>query len=65
MISFKFKNFTQLILDLAISALFVFFCMFILKYILVHGPTAVFLDRSFKLVGFIFILLSISFLIFL
>ena len=64
MISFKFKNFTQLILDLAISALFVFFCMFILKYILVHGPTAVFLDRSFKLVGFIFILLSISFLIF-
>ena len=38
--------------------------MFFLRYILVHGPTAVFLERSFILVGLLFVLLSITFLIF-
>ena len=64
MISLRFKNFAQFILDFVISAFFVFFCIFLLRYILVHGPTAVFLERSYKLVGLAFIILSITFLFF-
>ncbi|WP_440651115.1 sulfatase-like hydrolase/transferase [Candidatus Pelagibacter sp. HIMB1495] len=64
MISSKLKNLTQLILDLNISALFVFLNMLILRYVLIHGPTAVFLDRSYKLVGLAFVILGITFVLF-
>ena len=64
MISLKIKNFSQLILDLTVSALFIFISMFLLRYVLIHGPTAVFLERSYKLVGLIFAILSITFLLF-
>ena len=59
MISIKSKNLTQLILDLTITALFVFSSMFLLNYVLIAGPTAVFLSRSYKLVGLVFLILSI------
>lgn len=65
MISLKLKNLTQLMLDLAISALFVLSSMFLLKFVLTAGPTAVFLGRSYKLVGLVFIILSIIFIFFL
>lgn len=65
MISIKFKNLTQFILNITITALFIFFSMFILRYVLIAGPTAVFLNRSYKLVGLLFIILSVVLIFFL
>ena len=60
----RFKNFTQLLLDLTINALFILFSLFILKFILKVGPTGLFLERSFKLVGLVFLILFILFIFF-
>ncbi len=57
------KSFTKLLLDFTVNALFVLFTLYFLKFILNSGPTNLFLERSYKLVGIVFILLSITFLI--
>ena len=64
MILFKIKNLTQLILDLAVSALFILVSMFVLKFVLTFGPTSVFLERSCKLIGIGFVSLTIIFICF-
>ena len=64
MILYKIKNLTQLILDLAVSALFILVSMFVLKFVLTFGPTSVFLERSYKLIGIGFVSLTIIFICF-
>ena len=59
----KLKTLPQLILDLAISSLFVLVSMFFLKFALPGGLTIVFFERSYKLLGTISLLLIIIFII--
>ena len=63
MITLKLKNILQLALDLTISCLFILVSMLILKYMLPNGLTTSFLERSYKLVGLVFVILSIIFII--
>ena len=63
MITLKLKNILQLALDLTITSLFILVSMLILKFILPNGLTTSFLERSYKLVGLAFVVLSIIFII--
>lgn len=63
MIISKLKNTLQLALDLTISCLFILVSMLLLKFVLPNGLTTFFLERSYKLVGLVFIVLSIIFII--
>ena len=63
MIALRFKNTSQLALDLTVSSLFLLVSMFMLKFALPDGLTTSFLERSFKLVGLVFILLSVIFIV--
>ncbi len=58
------NKYTQLILDLAITGLFVLFAMTILIFLLPKGLTSEFLLRSLKLVSFVFIFLILIFFLF-
>jgi len=54
---------TQSILDLTISAFFVFTSMTIMRFVIPEGNTTIFLLRGSKLVGIVFLALSVIFLI--
>ena len=59
----KIKINTQLILDFSISGLFALLSMTIMRFVIPDGNTTIFLMRGSKLVGLVFIALSITFLI--
>ena len=59
----KLKNNTQLILDFSITAFFVLLSMTIMRFIIPLGFTSKFMLLGSKLIGIIFIVLLIIFLI--
>lgn len=59
----KIKIKTQLLLDLSITSLFIIFSMTIMRFIIPNGFTTKFLLLGSKLIGFIFIISSVIFLI--
>lgn len=60
----KLKINTQFFLDLALCGLFTLISMFIMSFFFPEGLTTIFLHRSSKLIGIIFIIFSIFFLIY-
>lgn len=63
MSSFKLRILPQLVLDLAISSLFVLVSMFLLKFVLPDGSTTTFFYRSYKFIGLVLLILGIIFVI--
>jgi hypothetical protein len=61
--SFKLRILPQLVLDLAISSLFVLVSMFLLKFVLPDGSTTTFFYRSYKFIGLVLLILGIIFVI--
>ena len=59
----KLKTLPQLVIDLAISSLFVLVSMFLLTFVLPDGPTIKFFERSYKFIGLVLLILGIIFII--
>ncbi len=63
MFKLKLKSFSQFVLDLTFSSLFILLSMFLLKFILPEGITVVFFERIYKVIGLVFIILIVIFIV--